>query len=205
MSIYPEFKPTYLYIKQHSITGLKYLGKTTKTDPDAYLGSGTYWRRHIKAHGVEHVVTLWKQLFTDREELIQEALRLSEEHDVANSEGWANLQEENGLDGVTIGTKLSKEHRDKLAAAHRGKKFTEEHKTNMSRVRMGKTASPETKQKISARLRINNPSHNPEIRAKIAASLRGKPRPDLAERNRIRWENWRLLRSQKDQTENTSA
>ena len=29
----PEFKPTWLYIKQHNTTGLKYFGKTTK-DPE---------------------------------------------------------------------------------------------------------------------------------------------------------------------------
>jgi len=33
-------KPTYLYIKEHSKTGLKYFGKTTKSDPTVYDGSG---------------------------------------------------------------------------------------------------------------------------------------------------------------------
>lgn len=38
-------KPTYLYIKEHDITGLKYLGKTI-ADPYSYLGSGKYWKDH---------------------------------------------------------------------------------------------------------------------------------------------------------------
>jgi hypothetical protein len=43
------FKPTFLYIKTHSVTGLKYFGKTTK-DPFRYKGSGVYWVRHLKVH-----------------------------------------------------------------------------------------------------------------------------------------------------------
>jgi hypothetical protein len=39
-----------LYIKQHNITGLKYLGQT-KVNPDVYKGSGTYWLHHIKKYG----------------------------------------------------------------------------------------------------------------------------------------------------------
>lgn len=46
----------YLYVKQHSITGLKYFGKTVR-DPNTYFGSGTYWNRHIDKHGREHVET----------------------------------------------------------------------------------------------------------------------------------------------------
>ena len=38
-------KPTYLYIKQHSVTKLKYFGKTTKKDPVKYLGSGIYCKK----------------------------------------------------------------------------------------------------------------------------------------------------------------
>ena len=45
-----EFKPTYLYVKTHNITGLKYFGKTTN-DPYTYYGSGKYWLLHLKKHG----------------------------------------------------------------------------------------------------------------------------------------------------------
>lgn len=37
------FEPTYLYIKQHSITGKLYFGKTVK-NPEKYNGSGSPWR-----------------------------------------------------------------------------------------------------------------------------------------------------------------
>ena len=91
-------KPTYLYIKQHKITKLKYFGKTTKSDPVSYKGSGIHWKRHIMKHG-EHVETLWYKLFTNEKELIDYALNFSKENDIVNSKEWANLKEENGLDG----------------------------------------------------------------------------------------------------------
>ena len=92
-------KPTYLYIKQHSITGLKYFGKTTKNNPVEYLGSGIHWKKHIKKHGVEFVKTIWFQLFQSKSEIIEFALKFSKENNIVNSKEWANLKEENGLDG----------------------------------------------------------------------------------------------------------
>ena len=50
MNIYNSITPTYLYVKQHSITGMKYFGKTTR-NPIKYIGSGKYWKRHISKHG----------------------------------------------------------------------------------------------------------------------------------------------------------
>ena len=78
MFVTPSFTPTYLYIKQHSITGKLYFGKTTSKDPVRYLGSGKHWLRHIKVHGKEHIETLWYCLFTEQEELTKFALLFSE-------------------------------------------------------------------------------------------------------------------------------
>ena len=90
------YVPTYLYIKQHSVTGLKYFGKTTQ-DPIKYLGSGKYWKPHIKKHSKEYVVTLWYMLFDNPELLSEFALLFSEHWDIVNSKVWANLILENGL------------------------------------------------------------------------------------------------------------
>lgn len=97
--IYGEFTPKYLYIKQHIITGLLYFGVTTNPNPIKYTGSGIYWLRHIKKHGTEHVVTLWHERFTDKDELVQFALNFSKSMDIVRSKSWANLKEENGVDG----------------------------------------------------------------------------------------------------------
>lgn len=103
MTIYSDcpggkFKPTFLYIKRHTITGLKYFGKTTTNDPIRYQGSGTYWTRHIKKHGPS-IETLWYQLFTDKEELKKFALNFSKENNIVESLEWANLKPEDGLRG----------------------------------------------------------------------------------------------------------
>lgn len=99
MSIYT---PTYLYIKQHSISGKLYFGKTIK-NPDKYLGSGKHWQRHIKKHGKEHVVTLWCELFDNVFDLIAFAISFSNKMDIVESTSWLNLIPENGLDGAAFG------------------------------------------------------------------------------------------------------
>lgn len=100
MSIYL----TFLYIKQHSITGLKYFGKTTR-DPYTYNGSGKHWKLHIKKHGKEHVETLWvSEPFIDSVLISEYALAFSKENNIVESKDWANLIEENGLDGSPKGT-----------------------------------------------------------------------------------------------------
>jgi len=113
-----NFIPTWLYIKQHNITGLKYFGKTTK-DPLLYRGSGKYWKDHIKKHG-NNVITVWAELFTDRESLIEYALNFSMQHNIVNSAEWANLIVENGIDGNVPGNKTSDETRRKLSESLRG-------------------------------------------------------------------------------------
>lgn len=97
------FTPTYLYIKEHTITGKKYFGKTTAKDPFRYLGSGSEWTRHIKEHGKEHVSTIWCQLFTDKDELVKYALEFSEENNIVSSDAWLNLIPENGTGGGLCG------------------------------------------------------------------------------------------------------
>lgn len=110
---------TYLFIKQHEITGLKYFGKTTKKDPYSYTGSGKYWKRHIKKYGKDHIKTLWCQLFTNETELINYALEFSKKHDIVNSNEWANLKEENGLDGGMEKGWWNEEHIKKISESQK--------------------------------------------------------------------------------------
>lgn len=96
MSIYKPFKPTFLYIKQHTITGKLYFGKTIK-NPEKYLGSGSYWCKHIKKHGKEHVVNLWYCLFYEEQDCKEFALNFSNQNNIVESIDWLNLMEENGI------------------------------------------------------------------------------------------------------------
>lgn len=97
-----NFKPTFLYIKQHSITGLLYFGKTTK-NPEKYKGSGKHWKRHLNKHGSRHVTTLWYCLFYDHKDCSDFAIMFSEINSIVESEDWANLIAENGTDGAPVG------------------------------------------------------------------------------------------------------
>lgn len=99
-----NFTSTWLMVKQHKVTGLKYFCKTSRYDPVKYLGSGTYWTRHLEEHGNE-VETLWYQLFEDKDELMTYALSFSAENNIVDAidesgrKIWANLIPENGIDG----------------------------------------------------------------------------------------------------------
>lgn len=87
----------YLYIKQHSITGLKYFGRTEKPDPFSYFGSGKYWLRHIKIHGKEFIQTTEIWGFDDQSLCTEFALKFSKENNIVESKEWANLKTEDGL------------------------------------------------------------------------------------------------------------
>lgn len=137
-------KPTYLYIKQHAITGLKYFGKTTKSDPYKYLGSGKYWLRHIKKYGRNHVKTIWiSEPFMDKDTLIEFATFISKELNIVESSQWANLQEENGIDGVISGS--IPWNKDKTGLYQ----ITDETKLKMSIAKLGKQRPLTIRDKIS--------------------------------------------------------
>lgn len=89
----------YLYLKTHNVTGLKYLGKTNNPDPHKYLGSGTYWRRHLNKHGKNfHTQIL---LATDNKDEIRDTgIFFSRLWNIIESKEFANHQEEKG-DGVS--------------------------------------------------------------------------------------------------------
>ena len=125
----------YLYVKTHKITGLKYFGKTTRKDPISYTGSGKYWKNHIKKYG-KHFDTEILASFEDIKECEKFALKFSEENNIVNSNEWANLKEENGLDGNPKGIKFSEEHKDKIRKSRIGKcynDFDDETRLKMSR------------------------------------------------------------------------
>jgi len=127
-----NFKPTYLYIKQHTETGKLYFGKTTKKNVERYTGSGIHWGRHISAHGKDKVVTLWYCLYTEIEILVETALAMSAIMDITESTDWLNFKPESGLDGGSFvgfngwaGKKHSPEHIEKLRKLGRERPVTE--------------------------------------------------------------------------------
>ncbi len=157
ISSQPEFIPTWLYVKQHKTTGLKYFGKTT-TDPQKYYGSGIYWKKHLKKYG-NNVDTIWCTLFFDKESLTKFALEFSIKNNIIESNEWGNLKIENGLDGSPPGVIFTEEHKLKISASLRN-------------------PSAETIAKRSASLKGKNTGpQSPETCAKKSAAKKGKPRP----------------------------
>ena len=150
-----KFKPTWLYIKQHNITGLKYFGKTVRNDPTKYNGSGKKWVHHLNFHGKD-VSTVWCQLFTDEDKLVNFALNFSKENNIVESTKWANLKIENGLDGgspkgTNKGKPCSDQARQNLAKGRENRIYTPMTDTAKEKLRnskLGKKASDETKEKL---------------------------------------------------------
>lgn len=175
---------TNVYIKTHNKTGLRYFGKTTRTDVEAYRGSGTRWKWHINKHGYDckTVVVLSSRY---KEELEAFCSTFSTEMDIVKSKDWANLIPENGVDGTlpgeshpSFGSVHSAEVKAKIAASNTGKTLSEETKAKISAYNAGKIVSEKTRAKMSAsgmgRL------HSEETRAKMSATARSKENHHLS-------------------------
>ena len=160
----------YLYVKTHQKTGLKYFGKTIKDDPYEYMGSGKYWKSHLKKHG-NYVDTEVLGCFAE-DEVESVALNFSKDNDIVESKEWANLKEENGLDG---GGFLSTETRAKMSASRRGKKHSKETKAKLSIVNKGKKHSTETRAKMSvSRKGKKGHQHSKETKDKIGSAMKNR-------------------------------
>ena len=180
MTIYP----TVLYIKQHSITGLKYFGKTTTKDPYKYKGSGVDWIPHLKEYGSEHVITtIVFGPCTDSEVISEFALSFSRDNNIVESKDWANRKIENGLDGAVKGAPSPKKgiptNKPSPKKGKPGKPHSDESKQKMSDANRGKPArnkgvphSIKTKQKMS-----DAKKGRPSSLKGRPSSLKGRPSP----------------------------
>ena len=140
--------PTSLYIKKHNKTGKLYFGKTVSVDPVVYSGSGLYWSRHLNEHGKD-VGTVWHKLFTEESDIFEFATFFSEFFDIVNSDDWANLVPETGLDGFPPGGKMpprSETHKKNWSDSKKGWIPSIETKKIWSKQRTGATVSDRTKE-----------------------------------------------------------
>jgi len=179
MLVDKNFKPTWLYIKQHNITGLKYFGKTVRKDPIKYLGSGTYWNNHLKKHNTD-ITTIWCQLFTNIDELVAYAVKFSLDNNIVESSEWANLEIEDGLSGCGFSRIVTQVTIDKRVEKLKGKKRTIEQKERMRQAQLSrKQKTPEEKAAISQKIsnalkgRKLGPK-SPEHKLKLSLLNKGK-------------------------------
>lgn len=91
-------KPTRLYIKQCPHCGLKYFGKSTRKDIEKYPGSGARWTRHLSMHKIKPI-HLWDSDWYYDTSIKRFALKFSRINKIVEGENWANLREEDGLEG----------------------------------------------------------------------------------------------------------
>ncbi len=170
--------PTVLYIKQHSVTGLKYFGKTTR-DPYKYNGSGKHWVPHIKKHGRKHIITTNVfGPFTNSIAISEFALAFSKDHNIVNSDLWANQKPENGIDGGVPGIKRGPSGRKGIP---NGPQQNPSNKPNgrkgISTGPNGRKGKPSGKKGIpNGRKGIPIGPHSDESKQKISDANKGKPR-----------------------------
>lgn len=166
-----NFTPTRLYVKRHTITGLRYFGKSSNKDIENYKGSGKRWQNHLKNHGKHYVVTDWvSDWFTNPHDLQDFALLISEDLDIVNSPNWANLKPEYGVEGHRPIGKLNGMYgssRTGIDNPFFGKQHTAETKLAMRQEKLG-TKMPESHKQATRNRMINtNPMDNPESVQKI--------------------------------------
>lgn len=149
----------FVYVKTHRTTGLKYFGKTCKRDPHKYTGSGKYWKRHLRKHGNNYDTDVIGE-FTSEVMCKEFCLKFSRENDIVNSPDWANLQEENGVDGAPVG----------LA----GHEFTEEQKLKISESSKRKWQNKEFREKVT---KSQSLAWTTERRLRQSERLTGSKRP----------------------------
>ena len=119
----------YLYVKIHNVTGLKYFGRTVKSDPHKYQGSGKYWKRHIAKHGYD-VTTIIVGTYETTEECEKYAIEFSILHNIVESPEWANLIMETGKNGAP--PSHSDETKEKISKASAEKWTNIEYKSQVS-------------------------------------------------------------------------
>jgi hypothetical protein len=142
----------YLYVKTHNKTGLKYLGKTTLSDPHKYPGSGLYWKRHLKTYGRDYSTEILKEC-QDTATAEYWGSYYSNLWNIVESKEWANLIPENGRGGGGLKGRPGRQWNDadkesmskKLKGRGKGipkPPRTEEHKQNMSKAKTGVKQGP---------------------------------------------------------------
>jgi hypothetical protein len=160
-----NFIPTRLAIKE--LAGKLYFCKSISDNIENYGGSGVIWKKRIKKYGKENIKTLWVSDWYHSPHEIQEiALHFSKENQIVESDRWANLKPENGLDGG----RQTPDIIEKIASKHRGKKSSMEHR-RASGIALKKVWADEAyRNKMIA---IQKASHN-TVEMKIKKSSVGK-------------------------------
>jgi hypothetical protein len=149
---YFKIEPTRLYYKQCSHCELKYYGKSKTENIEAYKGSGIRWLHHLKKHNA-NAIHVWNSEWFYDDSIIEVAMKFSFENNIVESDEWANLVIENGIDGGYLGEKanqkMSKTRSDPVWKETIGKKTIEKILKTRADPLWKETVGKETNQKMS--------------------------------------------------------
>lgn len=147
-----EIKYT-IYLKESPL-GLKYLGKTQQ-NPFNYIGSGVYWKRHLKKHKFKHrdIKTTVLYETTNQNDLKKMGIYYSIFFNIINNDEFANLIHEQGQGGSTL-----------YNENHPSKKFSENLK---------KYWTKENRKKQSEKMLTDNPSKKDYVKEKLSNIKKG--------------------------------
>lgn len=143
-----------LRLVEHHTTGLKYLSYHygTQESNEKYVGSGSYWLRHLSKHGYDvNIETIYTT--NNRDNVVIEGLKLSKLWDIVNSSEFANLTIED------IGTTAEPLHRPGVK-----KKRNEALKNRICKFGQTVKEKARTKKAVAA-------MQDPEVRARAAKTL----------------------------------
>lgn len=194
----------YLYIKTHKITGLKYLGQTSKQNPFAYYGSGVDWKHHLQIYGKDHYTEILLET-TDKEKrnywgrYYSKLWNITHSQDDFGNKIWANRIPETGGGGSP-----SEFTRNKLRQQQLGRK--KPHRTKIHTENQAITIRGRSNPKVSESLKKwykTNPNLV-DTREKQSSSLKRwyKENPDKSKSKSAKtWDS--RYRSQKNEYEMT--
>jgi hypothetical protein len=177
-----NFIPTRLAIKE--LNGVLYFCKTSRQNIIDYRGSGIKWKNIVKKYDKENIKTLWvSDWYHDPYEIQEVALHFSKENRIVESDKWANLIPENGLNGGP--NSRGKEPPNKgLVSPLKGKPMTrkdnsaqssEEANRKRSATMTGKKRGPKSPDEVEKmRQRMTGSKQSSDTVEKRASKLRGR-------------------------------
>jgi hypothetical protein len=134
----------FVYIWINKINGKKYIGLHKGSPSDNYIGSGVYFKKAIKKHGIENFERkILYEEYNNEEQLYQKEFDIINELNAVFSMKFYNLTNYDPKYVQFIkGEKkryVSEETKRKISKSAKGRKLSEETKKKMSRTRIGKS------------------------------------------------------------------
>ncbi len=214
----------YIYLITNNILNKQYIGSRVcyKNDilSDEYWGSSKYLNEDYKIYGKENFKKeiIFQNNYVNKIDILNTETKYILEYNTLSPIGYNKYLPNKRMGFYMLGSKASKETKEKMSNAHKGKKFTNEHRKNLSNVQtgklhphiggtfgqkpmLGKHHSEETKQKIRMNLDVKgekNPMYNHfytiETLEKISVSQKNRKKYTCVycekEMNELNFKRW---------------